>query len=84
MLRVASSRAHTVTGPVYGALAAIDRDSALILFDDVARASVHAASLDRSHRWADGVDEGADAGGSGAAESSPADSNAGEEPTYEP
>lgn len=54
MSRVASLRAHVVTGPVYAQLAAIDRDAALALFDDVAHRAVAAASGDRSHRWAEG------------------------------
>jgi len=52
MSRVASARAHVVTGPVYAHLAAIDRDAALELFADVARGTVRAASGDRTHRWA--------------------------------
>lgn len=52
--RVASVRAHVVTGPLYPVLAAVDRDTALRLFDDVARGSVRAALADRSHRWAEG------------------------------
>jgi putative membrane protein len=52
--RVASVRAHTVSGPVYASLAAVDRDGALALWDDVARATVAAASVDTSHRWAGG------------------------------
>ncbi|MEU1971965.1 PH domain-containing protein [Microbacterium sp. NPDC019599] len=51
-LGVASARAHTVAGPVYSALSAIDRTSALGLFEDVAAGAVRAASVDRSHRWA--------------------------------
>ncbi|MDX2377830.1 PH domain-containing protein [Microbacterium sp. LRZ72] len=51
--RIASLRPHTVTGPVYGYLAAIDRDRALDLFGDVAGRACSAASADRSHRWAE-------------------------------
>ncbi|HEX5859498.1 MAG TPA: PH domain-containing protein, partial [Microbacterium sp.] len=51
MLRVATSRVQTVSGPVWGTLAAIDRDAALGLFEDVAHRAVAAASVDRSHRW---------------------------------
>jgi len=51
MLRVATGRVQTVSGPVWGTLAAIDRDAALGLFEDVARSAVAAASVDRSHRW---------------------------------
>ncbi len=50
--RVASLRAHVVTGPVYAGLAAIDRDLALGLFQDAAAAAVRAATVDTSHRWA--------------------------------
>lgn len=62
--RVASLRAHVVTGPVYAGLAAIDRDHALGLFQDAAAAAVRAATVDTSHRWADD---------GGAAELPPAD-----------
>jgi putative membrane protein len=51
--RVTNVRAHVVTGPVSPFLAAVDRDSALALFDDVARGSVRAALADRTHRWAE-------------------------------
>jgi putative membrane protein len=50
-LRVAGARAHTVTGPVSSSLAAIDRDAALGLFDDVAHGAARAALADRTHRW---------------------------------
>lgn len=53
MSRVATLRAHVVTGPVYPNLSAIDRDRALALFADASRAAVLAASGDRSHRWAE-------------------------------
>lgn len=56
MSRVASLRAHVVTGPVYANLSAIDRDRALRLFEDSSRAAVAAASGDRSHRWAEEAD----------------------------
>lgn len=49
---VSNARAHVVTGPVYPYLAAIDRDTAIELFDGVARATVRAAFDDRTHRWA--------------------------------
>ena len=51
--RVASARVHTVAGPVDSALGAIDRDAALGLFADAAAGAVRAASVDRSHRWAE-------------------------------
>ncbi|HKP08850.1 MAG TPA: PH domain-containing protein [Microbacterium sp.] len=50
--RVTNVRAHVVAGPVSPFLAAVDRDAALALFDDVARGSVRAALADRTHRWA--------------------------------
>ncbi|WP_106816319.1 PH domain-containing protein [Microbacterium timonense] len=50
--RVTNVRAHVVTGPVSPFLAAVDRDTALTLFDEVARGSVRAALADRTHRWA--------------------------------
>jgi putative membrane protein len=60
LTRVANARAHVVTGPVYPFLAAIDRDTALTLFDDVTRATVQAALVDRTHRWAEEPDAPAD------------------------
>ncbi|HWI31106.1 MAG TPA: PH domain-containing protein [Microbacterium sp.] len=54
MLRVVTARVQTVSGPVWGTLAAIDRDGALRLFQDVADSAVAAASVDRSHRWGEG------------------------------
>ncbi|MFE5407640.1 PH domain-containing protein [Microbacterium sp. NPDC056569] len=51
--RVTNVRAHVVTGPVSPFLAAVDRDTALALFDDVAHGSVRAALADRTHRWAE-------------------------------
>ena len=53
LVRVTSVRAHTVGGPVETSLAAIDRDAALALFTDAAAGAVRAASVDRSHRWAE-------------------------------
>ena len=64
-LRVASVRAHVVSGPVYASVAAVDRDRALELFDDVARAAVHAAEVDRSHRWAEAAAAEVEAGAGG-------------------
>jgi putative membrane protein len=49
---VTNVRAHVVNGPVSPFLAAVDRDAALALFDDVAHGSVRAALADRTHRWA--------------------------------
>jgi putative membrane protein len=53
MSRVATLRAHVVTGPVYANLSAIARDRALGLFADASRGAVLAAGGDRSHRWAE-------------------------------
>jgi putative membrane protein len=67
--RVAAVRAHVVAGPVGTELAAIDRDTALALFEDVAHGAVRAASGDRSHRWAEaGAEVGAAAGAETGAE----------------
>lgn len=52
-LSVATIRAHTITGRVYGRLAILDRDAALGVFEGAEAAAVAAASSDRSHRWAD-------------------------------
>jgi putative membrane protein len=51
-LRVASAHAHTVAGRVSGRLGAIDRDTAVALFQSVEAAAVRASAADRSHRWA--------------------------------
>lgn len=51
-LSVAGIRAHTIAGRVDGRLGILDRDAALAVFDDVAAATVSAATRDRSHRWA--------------------------------
>jgi len=70
LTRVTSARAHVVQGPVYAHLAAIDRDAALAMFEDVARGAVRAAQTDRTHRWAEGADASSmtDAGAHGAGE----------------
>jgi putative membrane protein len=52
-LGVASARAHTVAGPVDSSLGAIDRNAALGMFADASAGAVRAASVDRSHRWAE-------------------------------
>jgi putative membrane protein len=65
LTRVSNARAHVVTGPVYPYLAAIDRDTALALFDDVTRATVQAALVDRTHRWAEEPDAPAAAASAG-------------------
>lgn len=55
-LRVASLRAHTVSGPVLTAVAGIDRDDVIAAFGRVAGLAVSAAASDRSHRWAEATD----------------------------
>ena len=60
-LKVASIRAHTITGRVYGRLAILDRDAALGVFEDAEAAAITAASSDHSHRWADGGPEAIEA-----------------------
>jgi putative membrane protein len=52
-LGVATARAHTVAGPVDSSLGAIDRNAALGMFADASAGAVRAASVDRSHRWAE-------------------------------
>ena len=53
MLRIASARAHTVSGPVSAALSVIDRDEALGMFAETSAGAVRSASVDRTHRWAE-------------------------------
>ncbi|WOQ69877.1 PH domain-containing protein [Microbacterium limosum] len=50
--RLATLRPHTVAGPVYGNLAAVDREGADALFAQVAERACEASRADRSHRWA--------------------------------
>lgn len=50
--RTATLAAHVIPGTVRTSVGALDRDAALTLFDDTARATVAAAAEDRSHRWA--------------------------------
>ncbi|MFC9984421.1 PH domain-containing protein [Microbacterium keratanolyticum] len=58
--RVTGVQAHSVTGPVQGVLAGIERDSALGLLDEVARFTALAAAQDRGHRWAEALEEALD------------------------
>ena len=51
MLRLASTRLHTVSGPVRPRLAVIDRDRSVELFDAVSAGAISSARSDRSHRW---------------------------------
>jgi putative membrane protein len=69
--RVANARAHVVTGPVYPNLAAIDRDAALALFQEVAQATIRATLEDRTHRWAREPDAGPAVIANGPAEAPP-------------
>ncbi len=51
MLRLASTRLHTVSGPVRPRLAAIDLDRGAELFDVVSAGAIASAKSDTSHRW---------------------------------
>ncbi len=51
MLRLASTRLHTVSGPVRPRLDVIDRDRSVELFDVVSAGAISSARTDRSHRW---------------------------------
>jgi len=50
-LRLAALTVQTVTGPVSARLGAIDAESAVGLFGDVADAAIRSATNDTSHRW---------------------------------
>jgi putative membrane protein len=54
MLRLAAVDLHTVAGPIYADLGAIDADAAVAFFADAATAAVRAAKIDTSHRWRSG------------------------------
>ncbi len=81
-LRAATARVHTVSGPVSGALGAIDRDAAQTLFADVSTRAISAAAADRSHRWAGEEDAGGapDAASTAPAAAAPAPAAASAEP----
>ncbi len=51
MLRLASARLHTVTGPVSASLSVVDVDEASRLLERVSAGAVESANLDTSHRW---------------------------------
>jgi putative membrane protein len=51
MLGLASTRLHTVSGPVRPRLAAVDRDQSVSLFEDVSAMAIVSARSDTSHRW---------------------------------
>ena len=50
-LRLASLRLHTVAGPIAPHLGAIDADTAVAAFGDIAESAVSSAGSDTSHRW---------------------------------
>lgn len=50
-LRVANLTGHTVLGQVSGAIGIIDRDDALLAWQQVEAAAIAEAASDRSHRW---------------------------------
>jgi len=50
-LDLASIQLHTVAGPVVARLGAIDAQTAVVAFGDVAEAAVSSAGSDTSHRW---------------------------------
>ena len=49
--RVATLTGHTVAGQVPGSVGILDRDDAVMLWEEVAGAVIAAAATDRSHRW---------------------------------
>jgi putative membrane protein len=49
--RVSGAQVHSVTGPISGTLAGLERDDAIVLLDRASRAAALAASRDHSHRW---------------------------------
>lgn len=50
-MRLGAIHLHTVAGPITAKLGAVDRDAAVLFFDDAASAAVAAAGRDLSHRW---------------------------------
>jgi putative membrane protein len=51
MLRLASLRLHTVSGPVFATLPVVDLDESVRMFDSVSAGAVASAQSDTSHRW---------------------------------
>jgi len=51
MLRLASVRIHTVTGPVTALLPVVDRSEAVALFERLADEAVERGASDTSHHW---------------------------------
>lgn len=77
MLRLASVRIHTVTGPVTPVLPVVDQAEAEALFERLADESVERASADTSHHWG-AVPSAAPAGVAAAAGAAAAGADAGE------
>lgn len=50
--RTARLAAHVIAGTVQTSVGVVDRDAAVTLMEDTARATVAAAAEDRTHRWA--------------------------------
>ncbi|MDF2992105.1 MAG: putative rane protein [Microbacterium sp.] len=50
--RTARLAAHVIAGTVQTSVGVLDRDDALTLMENTARATVEAAAQDRTHRWA--------------------------------
>ncbi|HYI34065.1 MAG TPA: PH domain-containing protein [Glaciibacter sp.] len=51
MLKLASARLHTVSGPVTASLSVLGVDEALRLFERVSAGAIESANRDTSHRW---------------------------------
>ncbi|KTR95714.1 membrane protein [Microbacterium testaceum] len=51
-MRTARLGAHVISGTVQTSVAVLDRDAAMMLMEDTARATVTASAQDRTHRWA--------------------------------
>jgi len=51
-MRTARLAAHVISGTVQTSVAVLDRDAALTVMEETARATVAAAAEDRTHRWA--------------------------------
>ncbi len=54
MLDLGAVRVHTVAGPIVASIGALDRRSALDLFEGVARGAIVSSGADTSHRWRSG------------------------------
>lgn len=59
MLRLARAELHTVAGPVRPRLAVVDRDQALVLFEEVAGGAVDWGRRDTTQRWNAGPEDSA-------------------------